>query len=73
MDNCETPNLLLTLLKWVLLGPYDRYEERKRVSKIDISTCIITQLVVQFVKTQNKLIINLITKVPLHTIPFKHY
>ena len=33
-----------------MLGPYDRYEQRKRMSKIDTLTSILTQLVVQFVK-----------------------
>ena len=50
-NNYETPNLLQTFLKWVLLGPYDRHKQRKRMSKIDPLTSIITQLVVQFVKT----------------------
>ena len=35
----------------ICIGPYDRYEQRKRMSKIDILTSIIMQLVVQFVKT----------------------
>ena len=51
MNNYETPNLLQTFLKWVLLGPYDRYEQRKRMSKIVALAIIITQLDVQFVKT----------------------
>ena len=49
MNNYETANLLQIFLKWVLLGHYDRYE--KRMSKIDTSASIITQLNVQFVKT----------------------
>ena len=35
----------------ILLGPYDRYGQRKRMSKIDTLTSIITELVVQFFKT----------------------
>ena len=35
----------------ICIGPYDRYEQRKRMSKIDILTSITMQLVVQFVKT----------------------
>ena len=42
MNNHEAPNLL---------GPCDRYEQRKRMSHIDTLTSIITRLVVQFVKT----------------------
>ena len=33
-----------------MLGPCDRYEQRKRMSKIDTLTSIITQLVVQNVR-----------------------
>ena len=73
MNNYETPNLLQTFLKWVLLGPYDRYEQRKRMSKIVALAIIITQLDSSLLKLQNKLIINLITKLPAHTTPLKHY
>ena len=51
MNNYETPIFLQAFLKWVLLGPYDRSEQKKRMSKIDTLTSIIMQLVVQFVKT----------------------
>ena len=43
MNNYETPNLLQTFLKRVLLGPYARYEQRKRKSKIDTLTNIVAQ------------------------------
>ena len=33
MNNYEIPNLLQTFLKWVWLGPYDRYEQRKGCQK----------------------------------------
>ena len=33
-----------------MLGPCDRYEQRKRMSKIDTLTSIITQLIVQNVR-----------------------
>ena len=51
MNNYGTPNFFQTFLKLVLLEPYDRYEQRKRMSKIDTLTSIIMQLIVQFVKT----------------------
>ena len=51
MNNYETPIFHQAFLKWVLLGPYDRYEQKKMMPKIDTLTSIIMQLVVQFVKT----------------------
>ena len=33
MNNYEIPNLLQTFLKWVWLGAYDRYEQRKGCQK----------------------------------------
>ena len=38
----------------MLLRPYDRYERRKRMSKIDTLTSILPQLIVQFVKTSTQ-------------------
>ena len=51
MNNYDTQNLFL---KWVLLVPYDRYEQRKRMSKINALASIVTQLDVQFVKTSKQ-------------------
>ena len=38
----------------MLVGPYDRYDQRKRMSKIDRLTSIIRQLEVQFFKTRKQ-------------------
>ena len=75
MNNYETPIFLQTFLKWVLLGPYDRYEKRKMMSKIDALTSINTQLAVQFVKIPKQINYqsNTITKVPVHTTLLKHH
>ena len=75
MNNYETPIFLQTFLKWVLLGPYDRYEKRKMMSKIDALTNINTQLAVQFIKIpkQTNYQSNTITKVPVHTTLLKHH
>ena len=73
MNNYETTNLLHIFLKWVLLGLYDGYEKRKRISKIDTLTSTITQLDVHFVKIRKQSNYKLIAKVPTYATLLKHH
>ena len=48
------PNLLSTLIKWILIGPNENLYNENRIKRVENATSVVTQLIVQSFKTKRQ-------------------
>ena len=48
------PNLLSTLIKWILIGPNENLYNENRIKRVENATSVVTQLIIQSFKTKRQ-------------------